>query len=519
MNRPRDFVDTIAHFAARQRFDRTPDRVRALAKLHVIDGIAAMLSGAAKPGVRSAHRRLLGGGDEGGAEVIGSEGAAAAAQAAFANTLSGRLSDFDDVQTTERSLFGLLVHPTVPVLAAALAVGQWRKVSGEALLVAYLVGVEIAARLAETIHPDVLRRGFPTTAICGGLGALFAAAKLVGLPPKAIRAAVALWRTAVPTDAVPAEPAATFAWREAHAVRSAVEAVLLAADGAISEAAPGAPLAIPGLRAVQDTVKGWGAPPLILEPGFAVRALPCHPLMHPALDLVFAIVNLHDLKAVDIARIEIGTTSVVAETLAFKPPTSAADLRRNLPFAAALAAVKGHLAPEDFGRMPQQKATRALMARVVCRVDAALDALGAIRAPVVVRVRLRNRRVIEMKTDVAKGSPQKPFSEIELFHKFFQCALATFEGPQAERLLNRLWLIDEAPAVAGLCRLDVRWPSDVEGNAHRGHDPHDHGREHHAHLGHDDHDHFHDHPHEHGHAGQSHAHPPRAERRSRQAAG
>jgi len=99
-----------------------------------------------------------------------------------------------------------------------------------------------------------------------------------------------------------------------------------------------------------------------------------------------------------------------------------------------------------------------------------------------------------MKADVAKGTPQKPLSEIELFHKFFQCALPTLGEREAERLLNRLWLLDEAPHVAGLCRLDVRWPTDVrpgaDGDHKHDHDHDDaHGRGHHAHLGHDAPDH------------------------------
>jgi 2-methylcitrate dehydratase PrpD len=489
-----DLIDVLAAFAARERFERIPERVRALAKLHIIDGIGVMLAGAATPTARALGRRLAA--ESGAAEVVGAKRATSPPFAAFANALSARVLDYDDVQTTETSVYGRLAHPTAPVLAAALAVGQARNVSGAALLAAYLVGVEAAARLAASIDPRRLSDGLAATAAFGGIGALLAAARLLGLRPKAVRAALALWDLTAARDGTPADGTLTAALRDAHAVRAAVEAVLLAADGIT--VGSGLPPARSILAAqLAAAAKGLGKPYSILQPGFAIRIYPCHPLAHPALDLVLAIVNLHDLRPAAIERIEIGITRVMADALALAPPANAAELRRNLPFAAALAAAKGVVTPGDFDRLPRAKAAQDLMARVHCRVDPALDALGHERARTLMRVTLKSGRVIQMKADVAKGTPQKPLSEIELFHKFFQCALPALGERDAERLLNRLWLLDEAPHVAGLCRLDALWPTDVGLGPESPKRDYDdaHGRGHHAHLGHDDPNHFHSHGH------------------------
>lgn len=501
MSRSRDVVETIASFGARHRLDKTPDRVRALAKLHIVDGITAILAGAQNQNGLSLCGQVPCS-NSSPSDLIGDSGTSSAQEAAFINTLNGRISDLDDIQTTEQSAYGFLTHPTVPVLAATVAIGQAQNASGEALLNAYLIGVEVATRLAEEVDPDELRSGFSTTAVFGGIGALFAVAKLKRLRLREIRAAVELWASAVNSDRMQ-NPAATIAaWREAHSARAAVESVLAAArcvPGFISQITQ----TLPGLQHKVPTVRDWGKPPLILKPGFAMRVLPCHPLMHPALDLTLAIVNLHGLSPSEILGIDVDIPAFAAEALSLDAPANNIELRRNLPFAVALAAAKGHVQSNDFKQFPRQKELRALISRVVCRASENSDTWGMTRAQTRVRVRLHSRRIIEMRTDVAKGAPQKPFSEIELFHKFFQYAIPIYGEAKSEQLLNRLWLIDEAPSVSGLCRFDKPWPSDLELRERPGYDPHDHGREHHAHLGHDDHDHFHNHPTDHSHDSKS----------------
>jgi len=64
-----------------------------------------------------------------------------AAHAALLNAASGHAMDYDDTQlsTTPDRTFGLLTHPTVPALAAALAVAERRRASGAAFLEAFLI--------------------------------------------------------------------------------------------------------------------------------------------------------------------------------------------------------------------------------------------------------------------------------------------------------------------------------------------------------------------------------------------
>ncbi|NIW51522.1 MAG: MmgE/PrpD family protein, partial [Candidatus Korarchaeota archaeon] len=73
--------------------------------------------------------------------------------------------------TSPDRIYGLLTHPTVPVLAASLAVAEMIDCSGLELVDAFIAGFEVECKLAEAIRPEHYRRGFHTTATIGIFGA------------------------------------------------------------------------------------------------------------------------------------------------------------------------------------------------------------------------------------------------------------------------------------------------------------------------------------------------------------
>ena len=93
--------------------------------------------------------------------------------AAFANAIGIHADDYDDTQlaVAEDRVYGLLTHPTAPVLPAALAVAEVRSLPGRNLLLAYNVGVEVECKIAEAISPRHYEDGFHSTGTIGVFGA------------------------------------------------------------------------------------------------------------------------------------------------------------------------------------------------------------------------------------------------------------------------------------------------------------------------------------------------------------
>ena len=128
------------------------------------------------------------------AAVVGTAMRTSPSLAALANGVSGHAEDYDDTQlsTTPDRVYGLLTHPTVPVLAAALAVAEETGASGAAFLAALGTGIEVSCKLAEAISPAHYMQGFHTTGTVGVFGATAAAAQLRGLTAEQTRFALGI---------------------------------------------------------------------------------------------------------------------------------------------------------------------------------------------------------------------------------------------------------------------------------------------------------------------------------------
>ena len=191
----RGVTQEVVTFIARSRIEQFPDDVVRQAKRCLIDGFGVVLAGATLHGSGIVREYVKSGGGKQEATVLGPERVKVPVElAALANGASGHAMDFDDTQlsTTPDRTFGLLTHPTVPVLASALAVSERTGATGLEFLQAFLLGVEVECKIAEAIFPDHYNHGFHSTGTIGTFGSAAAAAKLLKLEPAAIAHTIAI---------------------------------------------------------------------------------------------------------------------------------------------------------------------------------------------------------------------------------------------------------------------------------------------------------------------------------------
>src|SRR6266436_9672504 len=171
----------VAEFVVNLKFTDIPAEPLELGKKSILDGLGLALSGskAATWGLIREYLKPFGFSPRSGAAVLGSEVQLPARFAAFANGVAIHVDDFDDTQlaAAKDRVYGLLVHPTVCVLPAALATAEVEVKSGRDLLVAYHAGVEVECKIAEAISPRHYEDGFHSTGTCGVFGGAAACAK------------------------------------------------------------------------------------------------------------------------------------------------------------------------------------------------------------------------------------------------------------------------------------------------------------------------------------------------------
>jgi 2-methylcitrate dehydratase PrpD len=159
-----------------------PAAVAEKTRHHLLDTLAAMVSGSRlRPGrMAIAHARALGGATE--ACVIGSRAITAAANAALANGMLGHADETDDSHARSQT------HPGCGVVAAALAMAERERASGKALLRAVALGYDVCCRLTQSLNAMQFRaEGHSTHSFGPTFGAAAAACALAGLDARRVR--------------------------------------------------------------------------------------------------------------------------------------------------------------------------------------------------------------------------------------------------------------------------------------------------------------------------------------------
>ena len=449
----------IAGYVARTRYRDIPSDVIQLARGFILDGLGVALAGSTDQCARlvQRHVRRMGGSAE--CSIVGTSASAPAPQAALANGVAGHAMDYDDTQlsTSKEAVYGLLTHPTTPVLAAVLAVGQTQKITGAEFVLAYVLGVEVECRIADAINPRHYQSGFHSTSTMGCLGAAMAAGKILGMKEPQLLMTLGI---AASMASGLRENFGTMT-KPLHAGRAAengVTAALLARDGFtaarnILEARRGFFNAMAGGFDETKVSGRLGSPYFMKQPGISIKPYPSGSLSHPAQDLILDLVRAHDLKAEDIEHIDVGTNSNVPNALIYPMPKTALEGKFSIPFCMAIAVIerKAGIAQFQDRKVRDQKVIE-LMKRVTLYVDEELERLGYDQVRSRVRVKLKDGRVVEDRYDVARGHPTKPMSWAELTEKFRDCAGLVLSRKKVDETIRLLEQFQDLKSLRPLMR-------------------------------------------------------------------
>ena len=176
-------MNTLASYMAAARTRALPEEVIEQAKYHLIDTLAAMISGSELPPGQAAQRYIREHAGKGGITVVASALTAAPLDAALANGVMAHADETDDSHNESRS------HPGCAVVPAALALGEEFVVDGASLLRAVTLGYDIGTRLVMAMGGAAFSydSSLATHSIAGTFGATAAAACAAALDARQMR--------------------------------------------------------------------------------------------------------------------------------------------------------------------------------------------------------------------------------------------------------------------------------------------------------------------------------------------
>jgi 2-methylcitrate dehydratase PrpD len=416
-------------FIATAQLADVPPGVRHLAKRSILDGLGLAIAGSRSEPARIALTEVASYGTTSeDASVLGAAVSVPARFAAFLNGLAIHADDYDDTQlaVAHDRVYGLLTHPTAPVLPAVLALGERDDATGSDALLAYLIGVEVATKVAEAISPRHYNEGFHSTATCGAIGAGAAAARMLGL--SADRAAVALGIAASQAGGL-RENFGTMT-KPLHAGRAAESGVLAAslanagftATSNILEAGRGFFRAAGGGYdpAMIDGVLGH--PWTFESPGISIKPHPSGSLTHPAMGALLDLLHEHDIRAQDVRSVRVGTNRHMPNALIHHRPKDQLTAKFSMEFCMAILVLERRAGLAQFtDEVVNRPDVQAMIGRVEFVADPAADAGGFREMTSIIDVELVDGRTFHTRAEFGKGSPSNPMTDDELIDKFHGC--------------------------------------------------------------------------------------------------
>ena len=425
----------LAQHVSRTSYADLPAGTVVATRRDILDTFGCMLGGSGAPGIDELLRVIVPWGGLAESRVLLRGVSLPAPQAALLNAGMGHALDFDDTLDTGGS-----IHPGVAVLGAALALCDrlGGGVAGRDLVAAVALGLDVACRIALA---STLDRGWHRTAAIGVFGAAAASAKLLGLAPEQMLAALGIaYSHAAGNRQCILDGALTKRLQAGQAASAGVFAAVLAQTGFT-----GARDIFTGRFGFFELYQpgGHDASVLLRDLGTAFRGdelsfkpYPCGRPLHGAIDAALAaraqlgIARPDEIAAVTIEADPAGHADQFARGPAKRRPTQVVEAQFAQPFLVATALAHGRIGIGDVAGLGDA-AVLALSDRIA---GVARD--GRPKGSLAITVARSDGRSATIEAGAPSGSPRQPLSDAQLAAKFRDCA-ANARSPLAEDMVDQ----------------------------------------------------------------------------------
>ena len=437
---------TLAKFALDFPTQDIPSDVMHLAKRCAMNSCGVALYATLDPASNIMLDFLRAEGSAPQATVIGSGFRTSPQNAALANGFLGHLEDYDDTHTT-------VIHPSAPILPAALALSEQRTVSGKELLAAFALGVDVACRIGLVIYSH-FREGaahWHITNTCGVLGAAAAAGRLLKLTEQQMVYAFAI----AGTQASGVREVFGSMCKPFHAGKAAQNgtvAALLAQRGftgtdGIFEGERGLVGVMATGHDINEATKELGARWELAQTGLKPYA--CGQANHGFLDAVLALRKKPGVSPQTIKHMQGSVQQFAPALVRRRHPRSGLESKFCYYHSMAAAMIDGQaLAAQFTDARATDPAVEALRNRIDFSEDPSLP-----RRAAVVTLELNDGTTYTETVEHPTGTPGNPMSDAMVQEKFHGLASAALGAEKANKAQRALWDIDKLADVRELMPL------------------------------------------------------------------
>ena len=427
-----DVTRIFSSFLAASRYEDIPEAVRHEAKRAILNCLGCALGACRHETVDNALAAVAPFSGPAQAGIWGRTERVDIMHAALLNGISSHVLDFDDTHAKA-------VHPSAPVLPAALAIAEWKQLSGADLVHAFVLGVEAEVRIALSVFPEHYERGWHITGTAGVFGAAAAASKLLGLDAHQTTHALGVAATQS-SGLIGMFGSMSKSLHPGRAAQSGITAALLASQGfTSSEQAIEAPR---GFGHVASTK--FDPAPILTGLGERYelslnmyKPYACGLWLHATIDGCVQLRNAHGLKPKDISRIDVRAGHLILVLTGQETPKTGLEGKFSVFHTTAVAIIDGKAGEAQYSdARVNDPDVVALRSRVHVVAEKGIGRLESH-----VRITMNDGTVHELHVPHALGSVERPMRDRDLEEKFSDLAAEVLTPAEARRVMDLCWNI------------------------------------------------------------------------------
>lgn len=422
---------TLAAWAHDLQLDAVPRQVREAASIAFANAMGVAIGGLEEEATAraiSVARRLAPGVEH--ARIIGTGVDTSVDQAAFVMGVAAHVLDFDDTE------LATIYHPSAAPLGSAMAIGQYRDVSGAEGALAWIIGLEIGIRVAAALGMPHYDRGWHATGTAGSVATAAVAARLLDLDTDRMASALSIGatmagghRTHFGTD--------TKSGHAGFAAQRGVQAALLAETGftASNEGIGGRRglLGVVGPDGDHDAlVRDLGSTWRLL--GDRIKPYASGVVTHPAIDAGRELGNRLSREPRRVASVDLRVHPLVVELTGIETPATGLAAKFSVAHCFTVGFLRDKAGPSEFtDESARDETVQMLRRKITVRAD---ERIAHMTVHAVITLSDASR--LEVLVDPARGSDHRPLTDAEVEHKFEDLVASRMDAGSARVWFRRL---------------------------------------------------------------------------------
>ena len=446
----------IAEYVVNTGLEDFPPEAIFAAKAAIIDCLGCALAGSKEPLADVLVNYLTDLGGKPASTVIGRGFKTSAPEAGLINGAMSHALDYDDITFITKT------HPSAVLIPAALPVAEEAGASGRDMLLAYLLGFEVACAVGDAISPayyDDL--GWHPTGPLGALGAAAAVSRLLGLNEQQTAMAISL--AASQSSGLRQNfGTMTKPFHAGHACKAGITAAKLVQLGFTSgtdalEGRFGFMRAFSGGNDFhpERAAASLGSRCFMIESGIEIKKYPCCGSAHLALDATTKLQQRETLDAANIERIEVRVDFDPPRSLIHSRPKEGLEGKFSMQYCLAAELLDGRVGMSTFtDEQVMRPEAQQLFPKIEMKRHAGYEGQTSwTEAYNEVGIHLKDGRVLTERADRATSGALRGATMDEVRVKFQDCAGIALTGENAASVLEMLDNLEDIGAVGPLAGL------------------------------------------------------------------